>query len=343
MESGAPKHILAIVPNWLGDVAMCTPALRTLKQRFPKAELAVAGPHPACALLEGLACIDVLIPFKSRPGLLATIQLARKLRPCARDLAVVFPHSARAALIARLAGSRRILGYDRGGRKWLLTDRVQPHTEDGRIAPVYMTWEYLDLLAPLGCEYDGFGLELAVSDRDVAAVKEHLVGQGPIVGFAPGAAFGPSKRWPAERFAAVADELTETTGATCVLLCGPNEEDTRAAVQSAARHKLTECDEGYPTIGKLKAAVKCLDLLICNDSGPRHVAVALGVPTITIMGPTRPAYSCGPYERGEVIRVDVDCGPCQQPVCRTDHRCMTRIDVARVVGSARAALPTSRV
>lgn len=338
-----PKHILALVPNWLGDMAMCTPALRTLKRRYPEAELTVSGTHAACALLSGLPFIDRFVPFTARPGLLGMLRTAKHLRPYARDLAVVFPHSFRAALLARMAGSRRIIGYDRGGRRWLLTDNVAPHQENGVVTPVYMAWEYLDLLAPLGCEYDGFGLELAASDRDVAAVKEHLVEPGPLIGFAPGAAFGPSKRWPAERYAAVADELAESTGATCVLLCGPNEQETRAAVQRAARHKLVECDEGQPTVGKLKAAIKCLDLLICNDSGPRHVAVAFGVPTITIMGPTAPAYSSGPYERGEVLRVDVDCGPCQQPVCRTDHRCMTRIEVGRVVNSARACLPKTHV
>lgn len=341
MES--PKHILALAPNWLGDVAMCTPALRTLKRRFPDARLTVAGTHSACLLLEGLSFIDRLVPFPARPRALAMLQIARELRPYARDLAIVFPHSFRAALLARLAGSRRILGSDRGGRRWLLTDKVTPHREGGAIAPVYMTWEYLDLLAPLGCEYDGFGLELVASERDIASIKEHLVGPRPVIGFAPGAAFGPSKRWPAERYAAVSDRLVDEVGATCVLLCGPDERDTREAVQSAAKHRLVECDEGQPTIGKMKATIKNLDSLICNDSGPRHVAVAMGVPTVTIMGPTMPAYSCGPYERGEVLRVDVDCGPCQQPICKTDHRCMTRIEVERVVHATRVLLPRAPV
>ena len=81
-----------------------------------------------------------------------------------------------------------------------------------------------------------------------------------------------------------------------------------------------------------------LDLLIANDSGPRHVAVAFHVPTVCIMGPTSPRYTEGPYERGKVLRVDVDCGPCQKPVCETDHRCMTRIAVEHVVAAAEAAL-----
>ena len=166
----------------------------------------------------------------------------------------------------------------------------------------------MDLVVALGGSDDHKGLELAANDRAIAEVKEHLVGDGPFVGFAPGAAFGPSKRWPPERYAAVADELREQAGAQCVLLTGPGEEDTRAAVQTAARHPLIECDEGHPTIASLKASISQMDLLVCNDSGPRHVAVAFHVPTICIMGSTKPEYSCGPYEQGEVLRVDVDLG-----------------------------------
>ncbi len=177
----------------------------------------------------------------------------------------------------------------------------------------------------------------------VARVKEHLVGKGPFVGIAPGAAYGPSKRWPVERFAEVADWLTEEAGAQCVLLTGPGEEDTRDAILEAARQPLLVCDEGRPTVDTLKAAVSLLQLLICNDSGPRHVAIGLNVPTICIMGPTKPVYTEGPYEKGRVLRVDVDCGPCQKRICKTDHRCMTRITPDAVIDAALAYLPKARV
>lgn len=338
-----PEKILVLVPNWLGDVAMCTPALRTLHQTFPDAHITVVGRASACALLGGLPWIAHYETIPARPGLLRLMRIAAKLRPHARDLAVVLTHSFRGALLARLTGARKRLGYARGGRNFLLTERVEPNIENGKIAPTYMTWEYLDLIHAIGCEYDGFGLELAASDRVIAGIKEHLVGPGPFVGIAPGAAFGPSKCWLPERYAAVADELRGRLGAQCVLLTGPGEEDTRDAVQAAAKQPLIVCDEGSPTVDTLKAAVSQLDLLICNDSGPRHVAVAFNVPTVCIMGPTAPVYSEGPYEKGSVLRVDVDCGPCQKPVCATDHRCMTRIDVEEVVDAALASLDPTQV
>jgi heptosyltransferase-2 len=336
--STTPEKILVIVPNWLGDVAMCTPALRSLHQTFPDAQIAVVGRAPACALLDGLPWIAHYETIPARPGLLRLLRIGAKLRPHARDLAVVLTHSFRGAFLARLTGARRRLGYARGGRSRLLTDRVEPNRENGNITPTYMTWEYLDLVDTIGCEYDGFGLELAASDRAIAGINEHLVGPGPFVGFAPGAAFGPSKRWLPERYAAVADDLRTRVGAQCVLLTGPGEEDTRDAVQAAAEHPLIVCDEGNPTVDTLKATVSKLDLLVCNDSGPRHVAVAFNVPTICIMGSTAPVYSEGPYEKGSVLRVDVDCGPCQKPICATDHRCMTRINVGEVVDAALAYL-----
>ncbi len=343
MTGDSVHHVLAIVPNWLGDVAMATPALRALHRRFPHAELSVSGPPAACALLNGIPWISHYLPVPPRARVVDLCRAATRMRPRARDIAVVFPHSFRAALLARLSGARRRIGQARDGRRYLLTDQVEPHREDGQIAPVYMATEYLDIVAALGCEDDRRGLELAASPRAIAEVREHLVGPGPLVGIAPGAAYGPSKRWAPERYAEVADRLRESSGAQCVLLAGPGEEDTRRAVQKAARQPLLECDEGHPTIDSLKATVSQLDLLIGNDSGPRHVAVAFHVPTVCIMGPTRPVYSSGPYERGGLLRVEVDCGPCQRPVCTEDHRCMTRITAERVVESALAYLPAARV
>ncbi len=335
-------QLLVVLPNWLGDVAMATPALRALFNRFSGVEVAVAGPPGACALLDGVPFVSRAYPVQSK-ATGAWLRSALGTRSRSWDAAIVFPHSFRAALLARISGSPIRIGYARDGRSRLLTHAIPPYCEDGKIAPIYMAREYLELIAQLGCEDDGKGLELATNERDLAAVREHIPEGGPLVGFAPGAAFGPSKRWLPERFAAVADRLREEAGARCILLTGPGEDDTRRAIQSAAKRPLLICDEGHPSIASLKATISQLDLLVCNDSGPRHVAVAFNVPTICIMGPTRPAYSCGPHERGEVLRVEVDCGPCQKPVCTTDHRCMTRIQVDTVVNAALAQLPHSRV
>lgn len=336
-------RILVIVPNWIGDVAMCTPALRALHARFPDADLCVAGPPTAVALLDGLPWIAHTYTLPRQSGLRILSAARSEFRKEQWDLCVIFPHSFRAALFSWASGAKRRLGYGRNRRAFLLTDTVAPATDATGIAAVYMGKEYLDLVASLGCRDDGIGLELRTNGRAIARVKEHLVDDGPFVGIAPAAAYGPSKCWPAERFAEVADRLAQEAGVQCVLLTGPGEVATRDAVLRAAKTQLLVCDEGYPTIESLKATIANLDLLICNDSGPRHIGVAFKVPTVCIMGPTSPSYSNGPYERGKVLRVDVDCGPCQKPVCATDHRCMLQVQSQEVVETALSYLPKARV
>jgi len=329
--SAPTEQVLALLPNWIGDVAMCTPALRALHARYPEADLNVAGRAGACDLLAGISWIQNRIVIPPRPGIWTLPGLSQALKPFSRDIVVVFPHSFRAAALARLSGATQRIGYARGWRSALLTQTVPPHREGGRIAPVYMAREYLDLVGGLGCSDDGEGLELVADPSLVSTIATKLPKGKPRIGIAPGAAFGGSKRWPVERFAETADALTDQIDATCVLLTGPGEADVRLELLGHAHCELIECHDGASTIEDLKATVSQLDLLICNDSGARHVAVAFDVPTVCIMGSTKPAYSVGPYEKGQVLRVDVDCGPCQKPVCRTDHRCMTGISPEWVV------------
>jgi len=330
------KHIAVLAPNWLGDAAMATPVLRVLHKRFPDAQQTVVARPAVRALLDGLPYVNRFITIPDKAGIMDMVRARRHVDPI--DLAVILPHSFRSALLARMLGARRRLGYDRAGRRFLLTTRVPPYRVNSKVAPIYMTLEYLHLVEAIGCADDGEGLELHAPSAEVDRIKRVVAGDGPLIAFTPGAAFGPAKLWPPERYAVVADTLREQIGARCIVLTGPGEEEVRTAVQRAAKQPLIEVDSGAPSLDTLKAAIAQSDLLIGNDSGPRHIAVALGVPVVCVMGPTAPVYSEGPYEVGRVLRVDVDCGPCQQPVCRTDHRCMTRISPEWVAETAQSIL-----
>lgn len=334
----SPLHILVFLPNWLGDAVMCTPAIRTLKKRYPEATLTVAGKGACCALVDGLPWIDRYLPLPERPGFVQSLSLRGVLRDTRPDAAIVFPHAFRTAWLAWLSGARNRVGVGRGGRGILLTRTVPRYREEGKPVPRYTALEYLELAAAFGAESDGEGLELAAAPEEMAAVATYLEPGRPVVGIAPGAAFGPSKRWLPERYAAVADQLHRDSNAQCLLMAGPGEEETREAVLRAARTPLIECHEGPPTVARLKATIASVDVLIGNDSGPRHIAIAFQKPVICIMGSTSPAYTQSPWERGAVLRVDVDCGPCQRPICATDHRCMTGVTVAAVVAAAEASL-----
>lgn len=332
--------VLALAPNWVGDAAMCTPALRALRRRLPNAEITLAARRAVCELLEGFPHVTRCIEIPPKPGFVQMTRLGRLLRPHGRDLAVIFPHSFRAALLAWLAGARLRLAYARGGRTPLLTHAVPPYRQNGRIVPIYMAREYLELLAPLGCTDDNLGLELHADADAVAGVRLAIGDAAPIIGVAPGAAFGPSKRWPAERYAAVMNRLAAEAGARFLLLTGPDEADVRAAIMKQTCAPIIDGPFPASGIALLKAMISQVDLLLSNDTGPRHIAVAFRKPVVCIMGPTSPAYTESPWEQGHVIRVDVDCGPCQKPLCPTDHRCMTRIDVESVVSAVLELLPT---
>jgi len=333
------KSILVFAPNWVGDAVMATPAIRALHQRFPEARLTVGARSPICAMLSGLPFVHDFLPLDAYKGFGASSRFRRTCLARGFDGAVVFPHSFRGAWMARLSGAPRRLGYGRNGRAWLLSDAPPPYQENGRPTPIYMASEYLDLVAQWGCVDDGAGLELHADADEVAIVQARLHPTRPVVALAPGAAFGPSKRWPAERYGAVIDALAAREIDT-LLLWGPGEEETRDLVLSHCQAPvISPYDDDKPGIPRLKAAIASARLLIGNDSGPRHIAIAFQKPVICIMGPTSPRYTNSPWEKGALLRVDVDCGPCQKPVCHTDHRCMRQIHIEDVVHAALAHLP----
>ncbi len=329
------QQILALAPNWIGDAVMCTPALRALRHRYPDAQFSVAGREGVCALLSDTPWIDRLIELPEKPSFSRMLAIARKIRPAGRDLVVVFPHSFRAALFARLVGGRQRLGYARNGRAWLLTHACAPHRESGRITPVYMAREYVELVAALGCEDDGTGLELGLSENVLQDVKAQLAADKPVIAIAPGAAFGPSKRWMPEAFAETVNRINAVCPATFLLLTGPGEEAIRDAILERATVEFMPMPRADAGLAALKAVISLVDVLICNDSGPRHIAVAFKRPIVCVMGPTSPKYSEGPYEIGQVLRVPLDCSPCQQPVCPLEHhRCMRDISPEQVAQAA---------
>lgn len=329
------QHILALAPNWLGDAAMCTPALRALHRRYPEAHFTVAGRESVCALLEDMPWINHLIPLPPKPSLSRMRQLATGMRYPQLELIAVFPHAFRSALLAWLIGGRQRLGYARNGRKWLLTRSKAPYREQGRITPIYMAREYLELVELADCKDDGEGLELGVCPNCEKELADQLDDTLPLIGVAPGAAFGPSKRWLPENFAATINNIADAQEARFILLTGPGEEALCHAIKANARATFVEPETSYGGITRLKTLIAKLDLLICNDSGPRHIAVAFKRPLVCIMGPTSKRYTNSPYEIGEVLQASLDCIPCQEPTCPLGHhQCMKAITPKQVTEAA---------
>jgi len=337
-----PSRILVRAPNWVGDLAMATAALRCIRQNFPDAHITVLVHSWLREVLENSPRFDELILYDPKcqhvhwRGYWSFVSALRRRQ---FDLAMVLPHSFRSAWMAWLSGARRRVGYDRGDRGWLLTDSIRPPREGQRWQPVPKTLYYLDLCRAAGLRVDSTALELFVGDADRRAAKQILADNNiqpdhRLVLINPGASFGSSKCWPPDRFARVADLLAQRNDVRVGLVCGPGEEPIVEAILSHAERGHANLAKKFLPLGTLKALVQRCDLLVTNDTGPRHFAVALDKPVVVIMGSTDPRYSACNLEKTIVLRKDVPCGPCHKRVCPSDHVCMKSISVQEVVATA---------
>jgi heptosyltransferase-2 len=306
---------------------MSLPALRDLRRNFPGAELTVlARPWVADLYLgvEGVDRVMLSSSFKSN---------VERLRGAA-DHAVLFTNSFRSALEVFRAGIPERWGYRREGRRLLLT----------RSAPVPLllrgqsqVYYYRAMLGSLGLRVS------ATPDASFSCPQEwsvrgaELLGaDGPWLGLNPGAAYGTAKRWIPERYAAVADRLASSHGLKTVVLGGPGEEPLGRAIAEAMSGK-PRLLVGETSLQDLVGVLSRLQLLLTNDSGPMHLAGALGIPEVAIFGPTDDRETF-PHGRHAIVREVVDCAPCLLRECPIDHRCMTRVSVERVASECRELL-----
>jgi heptosyltransferase-2 len=319
-------RIVVRVPNPLGDQIMATPALDALRKRFPKALLAGHGTDIARQLYAGMDCFDSFLVTARRESVW---KQARMLRGGRFELCVLLAGSFRSALPPFLARIPHRVGYRWSGRSLLLTERVPRPKPGGKAGPYPTKQFYLDLVARLGATEAGRA-RLALTDEERSRASAWMKKEGlleePILAMCVGAAFGPSKIWPAENFAAVADAMAARRRARVLLLCAPGEREIALKVKAAMKAPLIDTWTDPLDVGMLKAVIARSRLLLTNDTGPRHIAACLGVPVVCLMGPTSPVYTEADAH-GQVIlrREDVSCSPCHLPVCPIDHRCLTWI------------------
>jgi len=324
------QRILVVQPSWVGDAVMATPALRSLRKQFPDAHISYLLKRYVRPIYAGMPWCDRLLTYRQSTKFLT---LVSRIRAGRFDAAVLLSNSFRGALMCRLAGVRRIVGYARDGRSLLLTDRLPALKSSGAFVPTPIVGSYLKLVTHLGVQGDADGsdkrLELFVTPRELIAA-ERVMSQlpksnGPIVMLNPGAQYGAAKCWPAEYFAAIADRLKQELGATVLVSSAPREKAIVDDIRRRAKEPFIDLASLGPSLGSLKEIIRRCDLMITNDTGPRHIAAAMNTPVVTLFGPTHQAWTeiDFPFERK--LQIDVICGPCQKKLCPLDHRCMTRL------------------
>jgi heptosyltransferase-2 len=332
----------------VGDAIMTIPALRELRRIFADARLTLMVRPQLVSLFAEAEFVDDVLRDESTK-LSGLTRAVKEIKSRSFDLAILFPNSFPPALMLFAARVPGRWGYRTQGRGLLLTHPVAPNQELKREHQVFY---YLNLVSALEQAMTGQNrvnfahpnLSLAVSHQRREQARAFLSTHGVSVEkrlavINPGATNSRAKRWLPERFAAVADHLLARGDTEVVFIGTKDERDIAEQVAGAMRRKPVVLT-GQTDLAELVAILSCAHLLISNDTGPAHIGAAVGVPTLTIFGPTE-HFATRPFSPSAVvIRKPVECSPCMLRDCPIDHRCMTGITVDDVLAQANEALQT---
>ncbi len=355
-ERNSIERILVRGTNWIGDAVMGTPALERLRSSFPQAHIALLVTQRTSGLFEGSPLLDEVIEYRRREeGMGAFFRTARLLRERRFDLAALFQNAFEAALLAWFGRVPLRIGFAEQGRGALLTHRLHrgPQHRDR-----HQVYDYLEIVAE--CERVCLGEDFppqitnplpslfAGPAQKLAATKllqNFSIAQDwrPLVALNAGATNSRAKCWPADRFAALADQLINTLNAQVVLIGAASERDSAEHVIQQMQKQGAVNLAGRTRIAELVGLLDACALLVSNDTGPAHIAAALGRPTLTIFGPTNEFETAPTGKRAELIRAQgVQCARCMFRDCPIDHRCMTRIAPPEVFEKALKLLEENR-
>ncbi len=323
--------IVVRAPNWVGDSILTLPAMNTIKKNFPEAEVWVAAKKWVndIFLMGSMFTGTILLP--RHKGIRNIIGLARSIRNFQFDLGILFTNSFASALVFTMARVPQRWGYKKDGRSFLLTKGIPVQFKKNR---VHQAHYYLDLLSGLGLKEFPEELSLPVDQQERAQTETWLKSQNiqterSLVIINPGAYYGSAKRWPAERYAALASLLQKRKRAQ-ILIVGSADEIPLAEAISSQMSEKPHVLSGQTSLPRLAALISLADLFVTNDSGPMHLANSLKIPLVTLFGPTEPART-GPLQQPAiVIHKGAPCWPCSYRQCPFDHRCMMDISPIEV-------------
>lgn len=324
-----PRRIVVLRALQLGDLLVTVPALRALRAGFPAAEITLIGLPWAASFAERFKrYIDRFVEFAGYPGINEVEATSEDIaafladqRAYGYDLAIQLHGNGRTSngFIHELATRATCAYYEHNRPTWLTFGAVYPDDQPEIL-------RNLQLIGLLGCPTTNTTMEFPLYADDVAAARMLLAGveAGPLIGLHPGAR-PPARRWPAEYFATIADACAERFGARVILTGGPGEEATVRAVSELMRYPAWNV-AGQTSLGSLAALIADMDLFISNDTGPAHLANALGTPSVTLFGPADPRrWAPLDLMHHPILRHAVPCSPCSFWECPIDHRCLRGI------------------
>jgi len=327
-----PRKILIVKPSSLGDIVHSLPFLNAIKTRFPKAEIHWMIARGFEGLLEGHPMIDKLWvvnkdawkKISQVQGTIAEIKrLFRELTSEKFDIVIDLQGLLRSGIITAATGSPLRIGFKeaREGSRFFYTHKVVGGKD------IHAVDRYLRIAEFLGCDVTGISFPLAAAESLLPLSIQHpaLNINEPYVVIVPGARW-KTKRWPPEKFG----ELSSMLPLKSVIVGDKNDKDVADEIVSLSEGKAISLT-GKTTLRELIDVIRHAEFVISNDSGPMHIAAALGIPVFAIFGPTDPART-GPYGKGHtIIRQDISCSPCFRRTC-DDIKCMKSISADNVFG-----------
>jgi len=325
--------IMIRATNWVGDAVMALPALRTVRKRFPQAEIAIVARPYVADIYRFQDVADLLIPYDLRgehAGISGREHLATQLRAQKFDVALLLQNAFDAAWLAWRARIPVRIGYARDGRSLLLTKSI-PLPRLGEI-PAHEKFYYLELLRRVGwleelLDDPFIALNVSPDANSRAAETLRNAGARPNalrVAIGAGASYGSAKCWPPSRFAEVANRLQAESDADVILFGTAAEAAVSQAIAGEMGHPPIDLT-GKTAIADLPALLSQCHLFLGNDSGAMHVAAAVGLPVVAVFGPTDARGTAPVTPRCTIVQEKPYCSPCFLRRCPTDHRCMTQV------------------
>ncbi len=346
-----PRKILVRATNWVGDAVMSVPALQALRDTFPSAHIAILARPWVAGLYGRESFCDELIPYQAPRGWRGLAQkwrLANELRSRNFDMAILFPNAFEAAVLAWLARIPMRIGYSRDARSPFLTHAISVPRADE--IPPHQRFYYLELLKRAAI-LPSYGSSNAIRLSGAYAAAEQgrkrlrlSFANSSVIGVSPGAAYGGAKRWLPERFAEAAIRIAREHDAAVAVFGSPEEleicEQVRVRIDSAR----VKCHNfaADTTLAEFIELTAACDLFLTNDSGPMHIASALGVPVVAVFGATDDAATGPTGNLSRVVRHPVECSPCLLRECPIDHRCMTGVSAVLVADVANTLIGISK-
>jgi len=324
-------------PNWVGDAVLAIPAMKAVRARFPEAQITLLVRPWVAGVFTSAPFIDKVWSEPRPAGISDWIRLSGSIRASRFDMALLFPNSFESAAMVFLGGVPQRIGYAADGRRWLLTHWIKPSAEKR-----HQVYYYLDLASAVSAGVGHPSIEIDANAEEKLQARKLLLSAGiapnrRYLVLNPGAAYGSAKRWREERFAEAADTLASELEMDVAIIGSEVERSIAERIQRLMRSHVAVLN-GRTSLETLIGVISESSLVLTNDSGPMHLAAALGVPTVAVFGPTDDAAT-GPYgRRTRIVRQPVDCSPCMLRNCPIDHRCMTRVSAEVVARAARELL-----